>query len=202
MTIWELLVNQWMQQSIIEIFAVILSVCYVWLATQESVWCWPAGFLSTALFVYVYWDVTLIFQMLLNVYYMAVAVWGFISWRKQGVNKLSISRMRLLEHVYILSLGAIGTVLVYLIARQWFTYDLVLLDIGVTVFALFATYLTLVKKLDNWAYWIIINTASVLLLVEKELYLTIVLTLVYIILAARGLVYWYTIYKRENTYEF
>jgi nicotinamide mononucleotide transporter len=191
-----------MQQSIVEIFAVILSVCYVWLATQESVWCWPAGFLSTALFVYVYWDVTLIFQMLLNVYYMAVAVWGFISWRKQGVNKLSISRMRLLEHVYILSLGAIGTVLVYLIARQWFTYDLVLLDIGVTVFALFATYLTLVKKLDNWAYWIIINTASVLLLVEKELYLTIVLTLVYIILAARGLVYWYTIYKRENTYEF
>lgn len=202
MTIWDLLLNQWMQQSIVEIFAVILSVCYVWLATQESVWCWPAGFLSTALFAYLYWDVTLIFQMLLNVYYMAVAVWGFISWRKQGINKLSISRMRLREHVYILSSGAIGTVLVYLIARQWFNYDLVLLDIGVTVFALFATYLTLVKKLENWAYWIIINTASILLLVEKELYLTIVLTLVYIILAVRGLVYWYTIYKRENTYEF
>ena len=202
MSILGLLVDQWVQQSIVEVFAVILSVCYVWLATQESVWCWPAGFLSTALFAYVYWDVTLIFQMLLNVYYMAAAMWGFMSWRKQGVNKLSISRMHLFEHLYILGIGTIGTALVYFVARQWFNYDLVLLDIGVTVFALLATYLTIVKKLENWCYWTVINATSILLLLEKELYLTILLTLIYIILAVRGLVYWYTIYKRENTYEF
>lgn len=202
MTIWDTLVNQWMQQSVIEIFAVILAVCYVWLATQESVWCWPAGFLSTALFAYVYWDVTLVFQMLLNLYYMAMAVWGFISWRKQGLNKLSISRLRSVEHLYIFGLGGTGTVLVYLIARQWFDYDLVLLDIGITIFSLLATYLTVTKKLENWCYWIIINTASILLLFEKALYLTILLMLIYVILAVRGLFYWYTIYKKENTYEF
>lgn len=107
-----------------------------------------------------------------------------------------------LEHIYIFGLGIVGTIVVYLISRQWFSYDLVLLDIGVTVFALLATYLTVVKKLENWCYWIIINASSVLLLLEKELYLTILLMLIYIILAVRGLVYWYTIYKRENTYEF
>lgn len=196
MTVWDLIVHQWTQQSIGEIFAVIFAVCYVWLASQESFWCWPAGFISTALFAYVYWDVTLVFQMLLNLYYMTIAIWGFISWRKQGHNKLSISRMRGLDHFYITGLGAVGTILVYLIARQWFKYDLVLLDIGITVFSLLATYLTLVKKLENWCYWTIINTTSILLLLEKELYLTILLMLIYIILAVRGLINWYTIYEK------
>ena len=201
-TVWDLIVNQWVQQSIGEIFAVSLAVCYVCLATQESVWCWPAGFLSTALFAYIFWDVSYVFQMMLNLYYMAMAVWGFISWRKQGLNKLSISRMRCKEHIYIFALGIVGSIVVYLVARQWFNYNLVLLDIGVTVFSLLATYLTVIKKLENWCYWIIINASSILLWYEKELYLTILLMLVYIILAVRGLVYWYTIYKREDTYEF
>jgi len=48
MEIWPSLVEQWQQQSIIEIFAVVLAVAYVWLASEESVWCWPAGFLCKA----------------------------------------------------------------------------------------------------------------------------------------------------------
>ena len=202
MTFWELLVTQWQQQSIGEVFAVLLAVCYVWLATQESVWCWPAGFLSTALFAYVFWDVTLVFQMLLNIYYMAMAVWGFISWRKQGTNKVSISRMRWQEHVFIVSLGFVGTGLVYLIARQWLNYDLVLLDITISIFSLLATYLTVVKKLENWCYWSLINISSILLLLDKQLYLTIVLMLIYLLLAIRGLIYWYKVYSRENLHGF
>lgn len=202
MTFWELLLIQWQQQSIGEVFAVLLAVCYVWLATQESVWCWPAGFVSTALFAYVFWDVTLIFQMLLNIYYMAMAVWGFISWRKQGTNKVSISRMAWQEHINIVSLGFVGTGLVYLIARQWLNYDLVLLDITISIFSLLATYLTVVKKLENWCYWSLINISSILLLLDKQLYLTIVLMLIYLLLAIRGLIYWYKVYSRENLHGF
>jgi nicotinamide mononucleotide transporter len=201
-TFWELLLIQWQQQSIGEVFAVLLAVCYVWLATQESVWCWPAGFVSTALFAYVFWDVTLIFQMLLNIYYMAMAVWGFISWRKQGTNKVSISRMAWQEHINIVSLGFVGTGLVYLIARQWLNYDLVLLDITISIFSLLATYLTVVKKLENWCYWSLINISSILLLLDKQLYLTIVLMLIYLLLAIRGLIYWYKVYSRENLHGF
>lgn len=79
----ELFIQQWQQQSIGEIFAVLFALAYVWLAAQESIWCWWAGFLSTTLYVYIFWDVTLFFQMLLNVYYMAMAVWGIIHWSKK-----------------------------------------------------------------------------------------------------------------------
>lgn len=202
MNFWDLTVIQWQQQSIGEVFAVMLAVCYVWLAVHESVWCWPAGLLSTALYAYVYWDVALVFQMLLNIYYMGMAVWGFVSWRKQGVNKLRISRMRWQHHIYVLSLGIALTSFVYLIARQWLNYDLVLLDIAITVFSLLATYLTVVKKLENWFYWSLINASSIVLIFDKQLYLTIVLMLIYIILAARGLVYWNKVYNKENSHGF
>lgn len=198
MNVWELIVSQWQQQSIAEVFAVIMAVGYVWLAAHESVWCWPAGFLSTALYAYVYWDVALVFQMLLNIYYMAIAVWGFISWQKKGSDKLSISRMRWQEHIYILIFGLFGTGLVYLIAGQWFYYDLVSLDIAITVFSLLATYLTVTKRLENWYYWSLINFSSILLILDKQLYLTVVLMLIYLILAARGFAYWYKIYNREK----
>ena len=146
--------------------------------------------------------VLVVFQMLLNIYYMGMAVLGFISWRKQGLNKLSISRMRWQQHIYILSFGIVGTGFVYLMARKWLNYDLVLLDIAITVFSLLATYLTVTKKLENWYYWSLINCSSILLIFDKQLYLTIVLMLIYIILAARGLVYWNKVYNREHSYGF
>jgi len=199
-TLWELLLNQWQQQSLGEIFAVLLAVCYVWLAAQESVWCWPAGFISTFLFAYIYWDVMLVFQMLLNIYYMVMAIWGFISWRKQGSEKLKITRMRGIDHLLIIGSGAIVSCIVYLIAKQWLSYDSVFLDIMITVFSLLTTYLTVVKKLENWLYWSVINVSSIFLLLDKQLYLTIVLMLIYLVLAGRGLFYWYHVYNRENAH--
>lgn len=198
MSFWELFVSQWQQQSMGEICAVILAVCYVWLAGKESLWCWPAGFLSTALYAYIYWDVNLVFQMILNVYYMGMAVWGLISWQKQGSNKVRITKMNWLDHLYTLGLGGAGTLIVYLIARQWLHYELVLIDISLTVFSLIATYLTVRKKLENWIYWSLINSSSIILLLEKQLYPTILLMIVYLILAIRGYVYWSKVYSEEN----
>jgi nicotinamide mononucleotide transporter len=192
----ELLIQQWQQQSIGEIFAVALAVAYVWLAGQESVWCWPAGFISTALYAYIYWDVTLFFQMLLNVYYMAMAVWGLVCWRRTGKDKIAISKMSFSMHSTVVVSGIVVTLLVYVVATQFLTYDLVLLDITLTVFSLLTTYLTVIKKLESWYYWSLINLVSIVLLFDRSLYLTMVLMFVYIVLAIRGLTHWLKIYNK------
>lgn len=198
MTIWELLANQWQQQSIGEIFAVAFAIAYVWLAAEESIWCWPAGFISTALYAYVYWDVTLMFQMLLNLYYMTMAVYGFITWGRSGKQKVFITRMRWSEHTMTILVGLSISTLVYLFAKQFINYDLVLLDISITVFSLITTYLTVIKKLENWYYWSFINLSSVFLLYDKALYLSMLLMLIYICLAVRGLFHWFDVYRSRR----
>lgn len=198
MDIWSTIVAQWQQQSVLEILAVIAATAYVWLASEESKWCWPCGFISTIIYVYLYWDVTLIFQMLLNIYYVAMAVWGFISWQKQGDNKLSITSMSLLLHSLVISGGVAVSLFVFMLASFWFHYELIMLDIIVSVFSLITTYLTVMKKLENWIYWTIINTASIYLLLETGLYLTILLMLVYIVIAIRGFFQWINTYTNQK----
>jgi nicotinamide mononucleotide transporter len=202
MTFMELVAEYWQQQSLSEIFAVLLAIAYVWLAAEESVWCWPAGFVSTALYAYIYWEVTLLFQMVLNIYYMGIAVAGVIFWRKKGDDKLLISRMTWPQHSMVIGGGTVICLGVYFIATQFVDYDLVLLDICITVFSLITTYLTLIKKLESWYYWSFINLVSIVLLYDRALYPTMILMFFYIVLAARGLTHWYRVYRESEQYEY
>ena len=198
MDVLDLLAQYWQQQSVGELFAVAFAIAYVWLAAQESIWCWPAGFVSTSLYVYIYWDVTLFFQMLLNVYYMGMAVWGFLHWGKSGEDRVTISRMEITEHALVIVAGTIASGIVFLIAVQFLNYDLVLLDIVLTVFSLITTYLTVTKKLESWAYWSVINAVSIILLYDRELYPTMLLMFAYLVLALRGALQWNKLYKEAN----
>lgn len=198
MEIWTIISEQWQQQSIIEVFAVLAAVTYVWLAAEESSWCWPFGFLGTILYAFIYWDVSLVFQTLLNVYYIGMALWGFITWRRKGLDSLEISRMSFNLHMAIIVGGIAASGFIYLCASYWLLYDLLLIDIIITVFSLTTTYLTVKKKLENWIYWTVINTASIYLLIETELYLSILLMFVYILIALKGLNQWLATYSENE----
>ena len=189
-----IVIAQWQQQSLLEIFAVVLSVAYVWLAAEGSIFCWPAAFVSTTLFMFVFWDVSLLFQLMLNAYYLIMAVVGFLHWRRSNDERFVSLQMPLNLHVRILVAGIVLTVLLSFlaksIAQQWFNYDLLYLDAGITVFSLLVTYLTVKKYLQSWMYWCVINFLSVYLFIANGLYLTVALMAVYIVIAMRGYVNW------------
>lgn len=201
MDFWIALGEQWQQQSIAEVFAFAFAFAYVWLASQESIWCWLAGFLSTSLYAIVFFDVTLVFQMLLNIYYMAMAVYGFLTWRKQDEARVLISVLPIYRHLQIIIGGAIIVGLGYAIAVSWLSYNLMLLDIATTVYSLIATYLTVKKRLECWYYWSVINLASIYLYLQSELYLSVVLMFVYIVIAIRGLYLWNRSYQEQSSIE-
>lgn len=193
------MLEQWQQQSWVEVVAVFLAIAYVWLAAHENIWCWPAGFISTSLFAFVYWDVTLIFQMLLNLYYMGMAIWGFITWRKQGNDEIKISKMSIRLHLVIVLIGTAICAITYWLAIFWLSYNLVLLDIGVTVFSLLTTLLTVRKYIESWYYWSVINLASIFLVWPSSLYLTAFLMVIYIGIAIKGLLNWQKDYNLRLT---
>lgn len=186
----ELFLQQWQQQSTAEIFAVVLAVAYVWLAAEESIWCWPAALISTTLYVYVFWDVFLVFQMFLNGYYMVMAVVGFLHWQKSNQSGFNALQMPLKLHMLIVLGGAGLVLIVSFIAKQWLSYGLLNLDLGITLFSLLATYLTVKKYLQSWIYWSIINALSIYLFLESQLYLTALLMMIYLVIAVRGYFNW------------
>ena len=67
--------------SILEVIAVILGVAYLVLAMRQNILCWYAAFGSTAIFSWLFWDVSLVMESGLNVYYLIMAVYGWWVWK-------------------------------------------------------------------------------------------------------------------------
>lgn len=52
--------------SKLEWLAVVLAIAYVLLAAKQNSWCWLCAFASTAIYTWLFWQVTLPFQSMLN----------------------------------------------------------------------------------------------------------------------------------------
>ena len=70
--------------SAAESLAVVLALAYLLLAAREHIACWACAFVSTAIYTVVFWDASLLMEAALNVYYMAMAVYGWQQWRYGG----------------------------------------------------------------------------------------------------------------------
>ena len=189
----------------LELVAMLLALAYVLWAAVGSIWCWPAAFISTALYTYIFYDVLLLMESALNAYYLGMAVYGYWIWQKdaatnneQGGSTLTIVSWQLSFHVKACAaLTVISFILGYFMANYTpanFPY----IDTFTTVFAVFATYLVTQKVLENWLYWLAIDAASIYLYLAKDLMPTVVLFSIYIAVATFGYVKWQTLYKNAK----
>ena len=180
----------------LELTAVVLAIAYLILAIRESLWCWPCAFLSTAIYVYLYYDVALFSESILNVYYMAMAVYGWFQWRMgRGDSGRLIRRWTFVRHaVLILVVGALVPVWGYVMKSQ-FNAAYPYLDAFTTLFAVTTTFLVARKVLENWLYWIVIDAVAIYLNYMKGLELTAALFALYVVLAMVGLWQWLREYR-------
>ncbi len=66
----------------LETLAVVLSIAYLILAMKENSLCWYCAFFSTAIYVWIFGDVNLYMESGLNLYYMAMAIYGWHQWQQ------------------------------------------------------------------------------------------------------------------------
>jgi nicotinamide mononucleotide transporter len=189
----------------LELVAMLLSLAYVLLAARSSLWCWPAAFISTALYTVIFYDVLLLMDSALNAYYLIMAVYGYWQWSKQTEdNQHNLVVLKIVSwdlHWHIkscLALTIAAAALGYVMAN-FTAADFPYLDTFTTVFAIFATYLVANKVLENWLYWIVIDLVSIYLYIEKGLIPTTVLFVIFVIIAGYGYAKWLTLYKKPST---
>ena len=196
-------ISYFQQLPWLELIAMLLSLTYVILAAKGSLWCWPAAFISTALYTVIFYDVLLLMDSALNAYYLLMAVYGYWQWSKHSNSRqddnaeIAIVSWDLSWHIKICTgLAFLAMGLGYLMANYTeahFPY----LDTFTTVFAVFATYLVANKVLENWLYWIVIDLVSIYLYSEKGLIPTTVLFVIFVIVACYGYAKWLQLYKKS-----
>lgn len=184
--------NAWAATSNIEIIAVVFGLLYIVLAAKENSWCWPAAFIGTGTSIYLFWNGELLMESGLNVYYLAMAVFGWWQWQYGGSDKtvLSIQSWPLINHVIALAVIAVLTLGSGYLLSQNTHAALPYLDSFTTWSAVITTWMVARKVLENWLYWIVINSASIYLYIDRAFFLYAVLYALYIIIAVFGYRQW------------
>jgi len=176
----------------LETAGVVFSVLYLVLAIRESLWCWPAAFLSSVLTVIVLAEARLYSEAALNVFYAAMAVYGWMQWRYGAGDKkeLPISTWPVRAHTAALAGIAVASLGLGFVMHRYTAAAFPYLDAFVTVSSVVTTYMVANKILENWIYWLAIDSLSLALYVARDLYLYAGLFALYLVLAAIALARW------------
>jgi nicotinamide mononucleotide transporter len=184
----------------LETLAVALGIAYLVLAMRESSLCWYCAFLSTALYVWIFGDVSLYMESALNVYYMGMAIYGWRQWKHGGMHGegLDIVRWTAKQHGF----AVIGIILATIVSGYFLSVStdakLPYLDSFTTWGSILTTVMVARKVLENWLYWIVINGVSIYLYLDRGLDQTAAMFVLYLVLATIGYYAWKKKYVAEN----
>ena len=192
--------HQLLQNSLLELAAVIFAVAYLVLAVRENSLCWYAAGISTLIFLFIFWDVKLYMESGLQIYYLAMAFYGWYQWR--GANRetanLRVSKWRAKQHVIALALIATLTFISGSLLNSGTDANLPYLDSFTTWASVVTTFMVARKILENWFYWLVIDSVSIYLYLDRELYFTSLLFAIYIVIIFFGWFAWKRSYRQRE----
>jgi nicotinamide mononucleotide transporter len=186
--------------SLPEFIAVALAIGYLVLAIRQNIWCWLCAGISTAIYVWLFAAARLYMESLLNVFYFAMAIYGWRVW-SAGYDASHLRPVvvwpRTTHAIAILAIVVAAFTSGYLLEKSTdAAYPYV--DSATTFAAIWATFLVARKVLENWWYWLVIDVTSVFIYWSRELQLTSLLFVIYVLLIPIGLVKWTTSYREQQ----
>lgn len=189
-----------LELPLLEAIAVVAAIGYLWLAIRQNIWCWACAALSTSIYVYLFIDARLYMESALNVFYLGMAAYGWWSWyfgRGDG-DALPVTTWALQRHVVaVVAIASVAAANGYLLdsySDAAFPY----IDSATTWGAIWTTFLVARKVLENWGYWLVIDSASVVIYSQRDLELTALLFVIYLLMIPFGFVAWRRSMAREH----
>ncbi|HTV78948.1 MAG TPA: nicotinamide riboside transporter PnuC [Steroidobacteraceae bacterium] len=191
------LLAAWRAMSVAEVIAVVLGVVYLVLAVRRSRWCWVAGGISSAIMIWLSAEKQLPMQAWLNVYYVVVSVYGWWRWTDAQVPQPPVTLLPLRWHLA----GVAAVVIVSVLTAQYLVRETQAawpyLDSLTTWGSLFTTWLVARVKLENWAYWFLIDAVEAYLFFEQKLYLVGLMTTATLLVIVLGHRSWWRTWRQQ-----
>jgi nicotinamide mononucleotide transporter len=176
----------------LEIIAVALGIANVGLLVRRSIWNYPFGMAMVALYCVIFAEARLYGEAGLQVFFFVVQGWGWWLWARAGglARMVSVAWMGWPARAAALVLVA-GSSLGIGWAMATFTdAALPYADATIAGASVVAQVLLAVRRVENWVLWIAIDVLAVGVYLDRALYLTAGLYVMFLALAVAGLVQW------------
>lgn len=169
----------------------LLSVIY---SKRENILVFPTGIISTSIFVYILLVYGLLGDMMINIYYFSMSVYGWYLWTRKvdATHFIPITRTTAKEKkwsVVLFVITILFVVLVYVIFKKFNSWTAYVDTLTTAVFFV-GMWLMAKKKIENWIYWIVGDVISVPLYLYKGLVFTALQYFVFTGIAILGYIAW------------
>lgn len=172
-----------------ELVAVVCALAYLILAVREHIACWYFALASTAIYTVLFHQVSLLMDSVLNIYYMVLAVYGWWVWRRAGSGQssaLHVHRFTRQQHAMAILATLLATIAAGSLLDRFTGAAWPYLDSFTTFGSVITTWMVARKVLENWLYWMVIDSVAIPLYIERGLPLTAALFGVYLVLCVIG----------------
>ncbi len=176
----------------LEGLAVVLALAYLVLAAREHLWCWYCAFVSSALYVFIFWDARLLMEAALNVFYVVMAVLGWYQWQRGGTEHKGVVITSLVwwQHVVLVVVMLVLALANGWAMQTWTSAAWPFVDSFITWSSVITTFLVVRKVLENWLYWILIDGLALFVYIDRGLTLTALLFALYLGIVVIGYCKW------------
>ncbi len=185
--------------TIAEAAGVVLAIAYLLLAIRQNILCWLAAFVSSLIYMVVFVGARLYMESALQVFYAAMAVYGYIQWKYGGAGHAGVKITTWSPGRHALTLGVIAVssgILGWVMSRTEAVFPYV--DSFTTVSAIVTTFMVARKVLENWLYWFVIDGISVFIYLARGLELTAALFVLYLVLIVVGFRRWWLDWRAQR----
>lgn len=176
----------------LEMIAVALGLANVGLLVRRSIWNYPFGMAMVTLYCVIFWQARLYGEAGLQVFFFIVQGWGWWLWAKAGglAQMVSVSWMGWRARAMSLALVAASSLIIGWAMARFTDAALPYADATIAGASVVAQVLLAMRRVENWALWIAIDVLSVAVYIDRALYLTAGLYVVFLLLASAGLIAW------------
>ncbi|TCM65773.1 nicotinamide mononucleotide transporter [Acinetobacter calcoaceticus] len=186
--------------SPLEAFAVLVSILGVSLTIRRSIWCWMVNLVAVSLYAYLFYEVKLYGEVILQTIFMGMNVYGFYHWSqaKQHDHEIRIAVLGMPKALLQIGMAVVGGLAFGSILHFFTDAAVPFLDAQLAAFSLLGTYWTSQKHIATWMLWVVVDIIYVGMFSYKELYLTAVLYGLFVGLAGFGWWQWLQVKNKQQ----
>ena len=175
--------------SWLEMLAFVLAVAMVLFNMRVNPIAWPLAIVSSLLYFALFWSSRLYGDASLQVFFAAVAGWGWWQWLRgtdESGQALRVRHLGTPGRIGVLVAIAIAWPATALFLRRFTDTDVPWWDAFPTAASVVGQWLLGRKYVENWPVWIAVDVVGAALFAYKGLWLTTLLYVVFVVMAAVG----------------
>jgi nicotinamide mononucleotide transporter len=200
--------------SYLEFFGLVTGILAVLLSSLANVWSWPLGIVNVILSFFLFYQVQLYPDMMLQVFFLVTNLMGWWRWthpareEEDRKRELRISHVSMRETILYSTVSVVGVVALSLFAQQLHHWLPSLfsqpsaapyLDSTITVLSMAATFLMVQKRVECWLVWIGIDVLATYVYFIRDIKFYSLMYFVFCLIAAYGYYHWTKEYRSYPT---